>query len=108
MIHRIVAVAAALVTATAFAQSYPSKPVTMIVPFAAGGPTDTIARVLAERMSRTLNQTVVVENVAGAGGTIANNKVLAAAHDGYTIEIGHVGTHVLAPAVQDIKTDYVT
>jgi tripartite-type tricarboxylate transporter receptor subunit TctC len=112
MIHRIgrraVAFVAAFAAATALAQSYPSKTITMIVPFAAGGPTDTIARVLAERMSRSLGQTIIVDNVAGAGGVIANNKVLAAPHDGYTIEIGHIGTHVLAPAVQDIKTDYVT
>jgi tripartite-type tricarboxylate transporter receptor subunit TctC len=111
MIHRIgrrlAAFAVAFAAATAFAQGYPSKPITLIVPFAAGGPTDTIARMLAERMSRTLGQTMVVENVAGAGGTIANNKVLHAPADGYMIEIGHVGTHVLAPAVQDIKTNYV-
>ena len=112
MIHRIArGLAAAIVASAAFAayaQGYPSKPITMIVPFAAGGPTDTIARMLAERMSRSLGQTIVVENVAGAGGTIANNKVLNAPHDGYMVEIGHVGTHVLAPAVQDIKTNYVT
>jgi tripartite-type tricarboxylate transporter receptor subunit TctC len=111
MIHRIARRVAvfffAAVAATAFAQPYPSKPITLIVPFAAGGPTDTIARMLAERMSRSLGQTIVVENVAGAGGTIANTKVLNAPHDGYMIEIGHVGTHVLAPAVQDIKTNYV-
>lgn len=112
MIQRIVrGLAAAVIASAAFAaygQGYPTKPVTMIVPFAAGGPTDTIARMLAERMSRSLGQTIVVENVAGAGGTIANNKVLSAPHDGYMIEIGHVGTHVLAPAVQDIKTNYLT
>lgn len=112
MIHRITrGLAAALVASTAlaaYAEGYPSKPITLIVPFAAGGPTDTIARVLGERMSRSLGQTVVVENVAGAGGTIANNKVLNSPHDGYTVEIGHVGTHVLAPAVQDIKTNYLT
>ena len=112
MIHRIARRIAAAIAAcaalTAFGQAYPSKTITMIVPFAAGGPTDTIARMLAERMSRTLGQTIVVENVAGAGGTIANAKVLHAPADGYMIEIGHVGTHVLAPAVQDIKTDYVT
>jgi tripartite-type tricarboxylate transporter receptor subunit TctC len=112
MIHRIARRIAAAIAAcavlTAFGQGYPSKTITMIVPFAAGGPTDTIARMLAERMSRTLGQTIVVENVAGAGGTIANNKVLHAPADGYMIEIGHVGTHVLAPAVQDIKIDYVT
>ena len=112
MIHRIARGLAAAVVATAafaaYGQGYPSKPITLIVPFAAGGPTDTIARMLGERMSRSLGQTIVVENVAGAGGTIANNKVLNSPHEGYTVEIGHVGTHVLAPAVQDIKTNYVT
>jgi len=107
ILGRIAALAVASLALCAAAQSYPAKPITMIVPFAAGGPTDTIARMLAERMSRSLGQTIVVENVAGAGGTIANNKVLNAPHDGYMIEIGHVGTHVLAPAVQDIKTNYV-
>jgi len=107
ILGRIAALAVASLSLCAAAQSYPAKPITMIVPFAAGGPTDTIARMLAERMSRSLGQTIVVENVAGAGGTIANNKVLNAPHDGYMIEIGHVGTHVLAPAVQDIKTNYV-
>jgi len=112
MIHRIARRFAAVVAASAafaaFGQAYPTKPITLIVPFAAGGPTDTIARVLAERMSRSLGQTIVVENVAGAGGTIANNRVLRAPADGYTVEIGHIGTHVLAAAVQDIKDDYVT
>jgi tripartite-type tricarboxylate transporter receptor subunit TctC len=88
----------------AAAQAYPSRPVTVVVPFAAGGPTDTIARILGERMARSLGQAVVVENTAGAGGTIAGNRVAHAAADGYTIAIGHVGTHVIAGAVQ--KTSY--
>jgi tripartite-type tricarboxylate transporter receptor subunit TctC len=86
------------------AQPYPSRPVTVTVPFAAGGPTDTIARIMAERMSRALGQTVVVENVAGAGGTIAGNKIAHAAPDGYSVAIGHIGTHVIVGAVQ--KTSY--
>ena len=77
------------------------------MPFAAGGPTDTLARLFAARMGRTLNQTIIVENVAGAGGIIANNKVMRAPPDGYTVEIGHVGTHVLAPAVQGVEADYL-
>ncbi len=77
---------------------------TVTVPFAAGGPTDTIARIMAERMSRSLGQSVVVENVAGAGGTIAGAKIARAAPDGYSVAIGHVGTHVIAGAVQ--KTSY--
>jgi len=79
----------------------------MIVPFAAGGPTDTVARLIAQSMSGTLKQQILVENVAGAGGTIANNRVMKSAPDGYTLMIGHLGTHVLAPAVQQIATDYV-
>jgi tripartite-type tricarboxylate transporter receptor subunit TctC len=91
----------------AAAQSYPSRTITLIVPFSAGGPTDTLGRILAERMSKPLGQTIVVENIAGAGGVIANNKVKQAAPDGYTIAIGHIGTHVLAPVVQDLQVDYV-
>jgi tripartite-type tricarboxylate transporter receptor subunit TctC len=103
---RCAAFAAAACASLAFAQ-YPSRPITLIVPFAAGGPTDTIARFLAERMGRSLNGTVIVENVAGAGGTIANTRVLKSAPDGYTIMIGHIGTHVMAPAVQQMTVDYV-
>ncbi|NBO86811.1 MAG: tripartite tricarboxylate transporter substrate binding protein BugD [Burkholderiaceae bacterium] len=80
-----------LLTGTANAQKYPDKPINLIVPFAAGGPTDTIARLLATNMSKTLGQTVVVENVAGAGGTIASAKVAKSKPDGYTIYIHHMG-----------------
>jgi tripartite-type tricarboxylate transporter receptor subunit TctC len=80
-----------LLTGTAHAQKYPDKPINLIVPFAAGGPTDTIARLLATNMSKTLGQTVVVENVAGAGGTIASAKVAKSKPDGYTIYIHHMG-----------------
>jgi tripartite-type tricarboxylate transporter receptor subunit TctC len=104
---RIAGAVLAAAAALAHAQGYPSRPVTLIVPFAAGGPTDTLARILAERISRPLGQTVVVENVAGAGGTIANNRMMQAHADGYTVAIGHLGTHVLAPAVQDLNVDYV-
>jgi tripartite-type tricarboxylate transporter receptor subunit TctC len=93
--------------ATVAAAQYPSRPITLIVPFAAGGPTDTLARILAERVGRSMGGTIVVENVAGAGGTIANTRVLKSAPDGYTLEIGHLGTHVLAPAVQQMSVDYV-
>lgn len=106
-LRRFAAFLAAASAAAALAQGYPSRPVNLIVPFSAGGPTDTIARVIAERMGRSLNQTIVVENVAGAGGTIANNKLMKSAADGYTIAIGHLGTHVIAPAVQELSVDYV-
>ena len=104
---RIAALAVATFATAAQAQGYPTRPVTLIVPFAAGGPTDTLARILAERISRPLGQAVVVENVAGAGGTIANNRMMQAAPDGHTVAIGHLGTHVLAPAVQQLNVDYV-
>ena len=106
-VFRTLAACAAAFATAAAAQGYPSRTLTLIVPFAAGGPTDTLARILAERMSRPLGQVIVVENVAGAGGTIANNRVKQAAPDGYTVAIGHLGTHVLAPAVQQLNVDYV-
>jgi len=80
-----------LLTGTANAQKYPDKPISLVVPVAAGGPTDTIARLLATNMSKTLGQTVVVENVAGAGGTVASAKVAKSKPDGYTIYIHHMG-----------------
>jgi len=93
--------AAALVSpiSAAWAQAYPTKPVTMIVPFAAGGPTDIVARIVGEHMSKTLGQQVVIENVAGAGGTTGITRGKQAAPDGYTIMMGHMGTHGAAPAL---------
>ncbi|MCA3647843.1 MAG: tripartite tricarboxylate transporter substrate binding protein BugD [Methylobacterium sp.] len=79
--------------ASAAAQAFPNKPITMIVPFAAGGPTDTIARIVGEHMSRTLGQTIVIENVAGAGGTTGITRAAKSTPDGYTIAMGHMGTH---------------
>ncbi len=80
-----------LLTGTANAQKYPDKPISLVVPFVAGGPTDTIARLLATQMSKSLGQSVVVENVAGAGGTVASAKVAKSKPDGYTIYIHHMG-----------------
>lgn len=92
-------VAALALAAPAQAQTkYPERPITMIVPFAAGGPTDVIARIVGENMSKTLGQQVVVENVAGAGGTTGITRALTAAPDGYTIAMGHLGTFSAAPA----------
>jgi tripartite-type tricarboxylate transporter receptor subunit TctC len=96
---------AAMLIGAAGAQVYPSRPLSLIVPHPAGGPTDTIARIVAERMSRTLGQTVVVENVSGAGGSIAVGRVARAAPDGYTIGIGHVGTHVINGAIYHFQYD---
>ncbi|MBX9911940.1 MAG: tripartite tricarboxylate transporter substrate binding protein BugD [Beijerinckiaceae bacterium] len=82
----------------AMAQAYPARPVTMIVPFAAGGPTDIIARIVGDHMSKTLGQQIVIENVAGAGGTTGITRAMTAAPDGYTIAMGHLGTFSAAPA----------
>jgi tripartite-type tricarboxylate transporter receptor subunit TctC len=83
----------------AMAQVYPSRPVTVIVPFSAGGTTDVIARILGEHMSRTLGQQFVVENVVGAGGTTGSTRAMRASPDGHTIELGNMGTHAAAVAL---------
>jgi tripartite-type tricarboxylate transporter receptor subunit TctC len=101
MLTRILGVITALMLiglSSAGAQDYPQKVITMVVPFAAGGPTDTVARLIAAPMSKTLKQQVIVENVGGAGGTIAANRVAKAAPDGYTLLIHHIG-HSTAPAL---------
>ena len=89
----------------ALAQPYPSRPITVIVPFSAGGPTDAIARTLGERMRASLGQTVLVENVTGAGGTIGVARAAQAAPDGYTLSLGHLGTHVVNGAIYPLKFD---
>ncbi|HWV40424.1 tripartite tricarboxylate transporter substrate binding protein BugD [Pseudorhodoplanes sp.] len=81
------------------AQSYPSRPITMIVPFAAGGPTDIVARIVADHMSKTLGQQIVIENVVGAGGTTGATRAMRANADGYNIIMGHMGTHAAAVAL---------
>jgi tripartite-type tricarboxylate transporter receptor subunit TctC len=95
----LLASALCFVTTAAFAQEFPNKPITMIVPFAAGGPTDIIARVVSENMSKTLGQQIIVENVAGAGGTTGITRGAKSAADGYTIMMGHMGTHGAAPGL---------
>src|SRR4029453_17810545 len=86
-------IAACALTSAGNAQDYPTRPVTMVIPFAAGGPTDVLGRVVADRMSQLLGQQVVVENVGGAGGMTGIQRVAQAAPDGYTIALGTVGTH---------------
>jgi tripartite-type tricarboxylate transporter receptor subunit TctC len=88
-----------LTVGPAQAQTYPTRPITVIVPFAAGGPTDVVARIVGDHMSRTLGQQVIVENVIGAGGTTGISRGAAATPDGYTIMMGHMGTHGAAPAL---------
>src|SRR5467141_5288542 len=82
----------------AWAQAYPTRPVTMIVPFAPGGATDVAGRIVGEYLSRTLGQQLVIENVAGAGGTTGTTRTMRAAPDGYTIQVGQMGTHAAAVA----------
>jgi tripartite-type tricarboxylate transporter receptor subunit TctC len=103
--------AMAITSQAALAQTYPSKPITMNVPFAAGGSTDVIGRILAERMKITLGQPVIVENVTGAGGTIGVTRAVRAAPDGYTISLGQNGSHVITGATYgnlsyDLVTDF--
>src|SRR3954464_3047240 len=95
----------ALLTGAVQAQPYPSRPITMVVPFAAGGPTDTLARIVAERMRQSLGQTVIVENTTGAAGSIAVGRVVRAAPDGYTLGIGHWSTHVVNGAIYPLNYD---
>ena len=88
----------ALLTGSAQAQNYPTKPIYMVVPFSAGGPTDTLGRTIAQAMTTVLKQTVIIENVGGAGGTIGVNRVAKASPDGYTILLHHIGMST-APAL---------
>ena len=92
-------VAFAVLSTPAFAQQYPAKPITVIVPFAAGGPTDVVTRLVGEHMGRTLGQTLVVENIGGAGGSLGMTRAALAQPDGYTIAVGNMGTQSAAPAL---------
>jgi tripartite-type tricarboxylate transporter receptor subunit TctC len=95
----VLSAALALAATSAAAQNYPTRPVTIIVPFAAGGPTDIISRVVGEHFSKVLGQQFVIENLAGAGGTTGITRGAQARPDGYTIMMGHMGTHGAAPAL---------
>jgi tripartite-type tricarboxylate transporter receptor subunit TctC len=104
---RLSASAAALPLAAraAWAQTYPTRPITIIVPAAVGGPTDTIARTLSERMRGSLGQSIIIENNGAAGGSIAVGRAARAAPDGYTVSIGHWATHVVNGAVYPLQYD---
>ena len=91
------------ISRVATAQAYPTRPMTMVVPYSAGGPTDTIARIMAERMRTSIGQIIIVENTTGAAGTIGVGRVARAAPDGYTICIGHWGTHVVNGAIYELQ-----
>jgi tripartite-type tricarboxylate transporter receptor subunit TctC len=99
------AAAAPVLSRAAAAQSYPVRPITIVVPFPAGAATDTIARLLADRMRPLLGQPVVVENIGGAGGTIGVGRVARSAPDGYTLSIGHWSTHVVNGAIYPLQYD---
>jgi tripartite-type tricarboxylate transporter receptor subunit TctC len=106
---RLAAGAAALpaMSRAATAQAYPTRPITIVVPYPAGGPTDTLARILAEHVRISLGQPLIIENVSGAGGSIGVGRVARAAPDGYTISIGHWQTHVLNGASYQLQYDVV-
>src|SRR5882757_75315 len=93
--------------ARAAAETYPSRPITMIVPFAAGGVTDIVARIVTDRMKTSLGQPVIVENVSGAGGTIGVTRLYRAAPDGYTLVVGQWTSHVGAGAMYQLPFDYL-
>jgi len=97
--------AALMLGGAAQAQGYPSRPITIVVPFAAGGPTDAIARAISERMRVALGQSIIIENVTGAGGSIGVGRAVRAAPDGYTLSLGHTGTHVVNGAIYPLQYD---
>jgi tripartite-type tricarboxylate transporter receptor subunit TctC len=102
-----IAVALGCLAMSAQAETYPSKPVTIIVPFAAGGPSDVLARTLGDKMRATLKETVVIENVTGAAGTIGVTRAVRSPADGYTLSFGHLGTHVVNGAIYPLPFDLV-
>jgi len=99
--------AAAAPTAVSAQTAFPAKPISLVVPAAAGGPTDTVARLIAESMGRTLGQTVLVENVGGAGGTIAMARVAKAAPDGYTVAVWHIAQATAPALYENLRYDVV-
>jgi len=92
----------------AFAEKFPAHPITIVVPFSAGGPSDAMMRILGERMKLSLGQPIVVENITGAGGSIGVARVVHSPADGYTIGFGHLGTHVANGAIYKLNYDLVT
>ncbi len=96
------------VSTIAAAQSYPSKPITIVVPFSASGPTDTLARIMSEPLRKSLGQPIIVDNTLGAGGSIGTGKVAKAPPDGYMVSIGHWGTHVVNGAYYNLPFNVLT
>src|SRR5436190_23746096 len=97
--------AAGMLGGGAQAQTYPSRPITIVVPFAAGGPTDALARAISERMRVSLGQPILIENVTGAGGSIGVSRAVRSPPDGYTLSLGHTGTHVVNGAIYPLQYD---
>jgi tripartite-type tricarboxylate transporter receptor subunit TctC len=111
MRKKILAALAALLlssSGTAFAENFPSHPITVIVPFSAGGPSDAMMRILAEGMKLSLGETVLIENVTGAGGSLGVGRTVRSSPDGYTIGFGHLGTHVANGVIYKLGYDLVT
>ena len=103
--------AAAVMATAAPGQTYPTRPITMVVPFPPGGSTSIVARIVAERMAEALGQQFIIDNRGGAGGTIGTRQVAKSAPDGYTLEVGYTGTLAIAPALYrnvgyDVRTDF--
>ncbi|MBR0895004.1 tripartite tricarboxylate transporter substrate binding protein BugD [Bradyrhizobium tropiciagri] len=95
-------------TRTVSAETWPAHPITIVVPFAAGGPSDAMARILGEHMKQSLGEVLLIENVTGAGGSIGVGRAVRAAPDGYTVSFGHLGTHVANGAIYKLGYDLVT
>src|SRR5437899_3353034 len=109
MTRTVIAAIFAALSGIAAAQNFPTRPITLVVPFPPGGSTDTAARIIAERMRAPLGQTVVIENAGGAGGSIALGRIARANADGYTIDIGQWDTHVgniIYPLNYDLQKDF--
>jgi tripartite-type tricarboxylate transporter receptor subunit TctC len=96
------------VTSAPAVEKFPSRPITVVVPFAAGGPSDALMRILGERMKIVLGETILIENTTGAGGSIGTSRVVHSPADGYTIGFGHLGTHVANGAIYKLNYDLVT
>jgi tripartite-type tricarboxylate transporter receptor subunit TctC len=92
----------------AVADNFPSHPITVVVPFSAGGPSDAMARILAEPMRKTLGEAIIIENVTGAGGSLGVGRAVRASPDGYTVSFGHLGTHVANGAIYKLGYDLLT
>ena len=103
----LAALLALVTTGNTLAETYPSHPITVVVPFAAGGPSDAMMRIMAERMQRTLGETLLIENVTGAGGSLGVGRTVRAAPDGYTVGFGHLGTNVANGAIYKLGYDLI-